>query len=445
MHPVIPSDYPRFNLRTSLLVGLLLATLPCSPGWADQNSKVFPVSAFGAVGDGQHDDTGAIQSAIDNCAAAGGGVVQLASGTYLSGPLYLKSNVTFSVQPQAVLQASSDHTAFGEPADANTRSTGPSLLNALNQENITITGGGTIDGAGASWWALVTAAEKALPVPLRPKLVYLSDCRNVVVREITLQNSPSFHLVPFFCENVLVDHVTVQAPADSPNTDGVDPICSHDVVISNCTIDDGDDNISVKTDGVVDPDATPNPTADASGILISGCTFLNGHGLSLGSVTTGGIHDVVASNCTFQGTQNGLRIKSGRDRGGTVQNILYYNIKMQNVSPAITFTSFYTGPVDTNPAPITATTPFYHDIAIVGLEASGGAVAASFIGLPEAPYQRILLANVQISATTGVVVENASLSVDNVGITVQQGPAYILNQQASVNPISLGVLGRLFP
>ena len=267
----------------------------------------------------------------------------------------------------------------------------------------------------------------------------------MAVREITLQNSPSFHLVPFFCENVVVDHVTVHAPSDSPNTDGVDPICSHDVLISNCTIDTGDDDISVKTYGVVDPDATPDPTADASRIWITGCTFLHGHGLSLGSVTTGGIHDVVAYNCTFQGTQNGLRIKSGRDRGGTVQNILYYNIKMQNVSPAITFTSFYTGPVDTNPAPITATTPFYHDIAIVGLKASGGAEAASFIGLPEAPYERILLADVQVSAGTGAVVENASLTVQNVNITVQQGPAYILNQGASVNPVNPGVLDQVFP
>jgi len=129
-----------------------------------------------------------------------------------------------------------------------------------------------------------------------------------------------------------------------------------------------------------------------------------------------------------------------------VQNILYYNIRMQNVSPAITFTSFYTGPVDINPAPITATTPFYHDIAIVGLEASGGAVAASFIGLPEAPYERILLANVQVSAVSGVVVENASLAVQNVRITAKQGPAYILNQQAAVNPISPdNILGQLFP
>jgi hypothetical protein len=110
---------------------------------------------------------------------------------------------------------------------------------------------------------------------------------------------------------------------------------------------------------------------------------------------------------------------------------------MQNVSPAITFTSFYTGPVETSPAPITSTTPFYEDIAIIGLKSVGGSVAASFIGLPEAPYSNILLDDVQISAQTGVVVENASLTVDQVQITVQQGPPYILEQEASVNPVYL--------
>lgn len=284
---------------------------------------------------------------------------------------------------------------------------------------------------------LVTPAEKALPVTLRPKMVYFSHCTHVVITNVTLQNSPSYHFVPFFCEDVVADHINIQAPSTSPNTDGIDPICSHDVVISNCNISVGDDDISLKTDGVVDPDATPDPTADCSRVLISGCSLGYGHGLSIGSVTTGGIHDVLVENCTFQNTQNGLRIKSGRDRGGKVQNILYRNITMQNVSPAITFTSFYTGPVLTTPAPITSTTPFYNDIAVIGLKATGGSVAASFIGLPEAPYTNILLANVQISAKSGVVVENASLTVANVQVTVQTGPQYIINQEASVNPISL--------
>jgi polygalacturonase len=439
--PYIYEDYQLHTPRPLRLKPLLASSagiiffLLC-PSQVEATPIAFSVKSFGAVGDGQHDDTGAIQSTIDR-AAQTGGVVLLPPGTYLSGPLYLKTNEVFDVEPNAILLASSDHTQFGEPANANTRSTGPSLLNALNQQNITITGGGTIDGNGSSWWALVTTAEKALPVPLRPKLIYLANCNHVIVRGITLQNSPSYHLVPFFCEDVLADHVTVQAPSDSPNTDGIDPICSHNVVISSCSIDTGDDDISIKTDGVVDPDATPNPTADSSQILITGCTILHGHGLSIGSVTTGGVHDVVAENCTFQNTENGLRIKSGRDRGGKVQRILYRNMQMQNVSPAITFTSFYTGPIETTPAPITSTTPFYTDIAIIGLRAAGGSVAASFVGLPEAPYTNILLADVQISATTGVVVENASLTVDNVQVTVQQGPAYILMQEASVNPISL--------
>jgi polygalacturonase len=203
------------TLAIRLLVGFVIAALPCLSGRAHENFRNFPVSAYGAIGDGQHDDTSAIQSAINACAAAGGGTVLLASGT--------------------------------------------------------------------------------------------------------------------FCNDVLADRVTIHAPSNSPNTDGIDPICSHDVVISNCTIDTGDDDISVKTDGVVDPDAIPDPTADASHILITGCTILHGHGLSIGSVTTGGIHDVLAKNCTFQDTENGLRIKSGRDRGGKVQRILYRNMTMQNV------------------------------------------------------------------------------------------------------------------
>ncbi len=396
--------------------------------------KVCNPTDFGAKADGIHKDTNAIQSAIENCAEAGGGIVRLSSGKYLSEPIFLKSKVTLEINANAVLLASQDQNSYRSvTSDANGAVKSEKLLalvNAVNQTDIAIVGRGTIDGAGAPWWQAERAAvAHGQPDVDRPRLVLFSHCQRVRVKGITLTNSPSFHLVPMFSEDVAIQDVTIKAPADSPNTDGIDPSSSHHVHISRCTIDTGDDNIAIKS-GYVDP-AYPN--AGSADITISDCTFLHGHGVSIGSETNGGVENVIVERCKFHLTQNGLRIKSLRGRGGSVGNIIYRDIEMEDVSPVITFTTYYPDiPKEDTPQPIVDTTPFFHDISITNLFAKGGKVAATIVGLPEKPLFNIVLTNVNIFSQTGIVVRNATVQTSNVEISNQQGPAFILEDQGQV-------------
>jgi polygalacturonase len=390
-----------------MLARISAALLLVAAGYASGQTVCDPAS-FGALADGMNKDTAAIQSAIESCAQAGGGVVQLSSGVYLSGPLTLKSNVTLDVAAGATLQGSSDQGASPLP-----------LIGASGQTDIAITGQGVIDGAGGPWWAAVLAARQAGdPDPVRPRLIEFTGCQRVNVQGVTLRTSPSYHLVPKNCDTVTISGLTIQAPADSPNTDGIDPSASRNVTISNCTIDTGDDNIAIKS-GTVDAD---HPGAGSENISVSDCTFLHGHGMSIGSETNGGVRNVKVQRVTFTGTDNGLRIKSDRSAGGEVSQISYSDITMDGVGAAVVFTAYYPKiPVTDSAQPVKPLTPFFHDIRISNLTANGGKSAGTIVGLPEAPLSAVVFDHVNISATTGLVVRNASVltSVTSVPFILQ--------------------------
>ena len=183
-------------------------------------------------------------------------------------------------------------------------------------------GAGSIDGRGQRWWDL--ARKHSIE---RPKLVILDDSRDVSVRDIHLKDSPMFHLVPDDSENVLIEGVTISAPGDSPNTDGIDPGGSKSVVIRNCVIGTGDDNVAVKP-GCED-------------VVVEDCLFQSGHGCSIGSVNTTGVRDVVLRNITFVGTENGARIKTWQGGSGLVENISYINLRMDGVGLPIRINMYY--------------------------------------------------------------------------------------------------------
>ncbi|MBD2211911.1 glycoside hydrolase family 28 protein [Nostoc linckia FACHB-104] len=390
--------------------------------------KVCNVINFGAKANGIDKDTKAIQSAINNCAQAGGGIVQVPSGKYLIDPIFLKSRVTLFIDKGAVLLASQNPLAY--KATTSSTSNSLALVNAVNQSDIAIAGQGTIDGAGAAWWNAVRVAKKTQKSEIvRPRLVVFSHCQRVLVAGITLMNSPSFHLVPMYSDYVTVKDVTIKAPPNSPNTDGIDPSSSHHVWISHCMIDNGDDNIAIKS-GHIDP---AYPHAGSADITISNCTFLHGHGVSIGSETSRGVRNVIVENCNFIGTKNGLRIKSLRGKGGIVENIIYRNIQMQDVSQDITFTSYYPKiPQQDKRQPITGNTPSFHDISINNLVAKGGKNAGIIVGLPEKPLFNIALNNINIVAQTGIFVRNATIKTSNVQIYSQQGRAFILENQGHI-------------
>lgn len=220
------------------------------------------------------------------------------------------------------------------------------------------------------------------------------------------------------CSDCLIDGLHIFSPPDSPNTDGIDPNGCQSVIIRNCTLDVGDDNIAIKA---ID--------APAHHILIEDCRCLHGRGISIGSETFKGIHDVAVRNCSFDGTAHGIHIKSARDRGNQLFNFDFSNITMTNVAMPLMINLYYEdklAQMERAPKPVTPTTPFLHDIRITSLTATGADDAGEIIGLPESPVVGIDLSDVKISATTGLIVTDArSVLFKNVDIHVADGDPII--------------------
>jgi polygalacturonase len=268
----------------------------------------------------------------------------------------------------------------------------------------------------------------------RPTMVALDRCTNVRVQDVTLQNSPLTHLALKDCEQVVVSNVTVQTPSEAANTDALDPINCRNVLITRCRINAGDDNISIKSEGAV-----PGRPFASEDITVTDCIFLHGHGMSIGAATVGGVRNVTVRNCTFADTENGIRIKSLRGRGGTVENIRFSDIAMTNVNPAITFTCYYMtnsagdpvprfAPSHDPAQPVNETTPVFRNICVSNLTATCQKSAGLIIGLPESPISDVVLENINIrAATTGLLIRNArGIRFNNVTVVNQQGPPFIL-------------------
>jgi polygalacturonase len=419
-------------LMTLGMLSLALLFIKTSPA-DNAPSRVFDVKESGAKGDGKTLDTDAIQKALDECGKAGGGTVRFTAGTYLSKPIVLRSSTTVQLDVGATLLATDDPADF---AGSTSNSFIP-FVSGKKLHDVTITGQGIIDGSGAKWWIPAEAARQKTPgytLP-RPNLVVLTGCTNLRVENITLQNSPKFHFVPTDCDGVIVSNVTVLAPAHAANTDAIDPSACRNVVITKCHIDVGDDNIAIKAGK-----AMPGRPFACDNITVTDCVFLHGHGMSIGSETAGGVRNVTVRNCTFENTENGIRIKSQRGRGGIVESISYSDITMKNVDPAITLTSYYmfnsagdakqkSEPTKDTAQPVATGTPIYRNIHISNLTATCQKSAGIIIGLPESLISDVTLENVHISsATTGLKIQNAKgIQFKNVQITAQQGPPVIMD------------------
>jgi len=423
------------------LAVLLLANvvLLCGETAAQTPDKVFDVRQYGAKGDGKTLDTEAIQKALDECGQAGGGIVLLTAGTYLSKPIVLRSKTTLQLDEGAKLQAITNHADFmktpGDWLSAKGGSDFIPFISGKDLTDVTIIGKGTIDGNGEVWWGPAEEARRKTPgytLP-RPNLIVLTRCKNVRLENITLQNSPKFHFVPTDCDGVVVSNVTVLAPAGAPNSDAIDPSRCRNVLITKCHIDVGDDNIAIKSGRKV------NGREFASeNITVTDCVFLHGHGMSIGSETTGGVRNLTVRNCTFEGTENGIRIKSARGKGGVVENLIYSNITMKNVDPAITFTCYYmnnsakdpvqrSAPKEDAAQAVTEVTPIYRNIRISNLTATCERAAGIIIGLPESMISDVVLDNVRISASSGLTIRNAKgIKLKNVQIETKQGQPFIL-------------------
>jgi polygalacturonase len=416
------------NQQLKQCVALLCGVLVGFSGLA-QVGKIFDVREFGAKGDGKTDDTTAIQKALDECAQTSG-TVKMSKGDYYSRPLTIKTKTTLLIESGAKLLASTNQSDFMKvPGDWRQAKSGGDFvpfLSGKDLEDVTIAGSGTIEGNGAVWWEAAEEARRKVSgytLP-RPNLIVLTRAKNLVVRDVTIQNSPKFHLVPTECDEVLITNVTFLAPERAPNTDAIDPSVSRRVTITKCLIDVGDDNVAVKSGKRMD-----GREFACEDLTITDCTFKHGHGLSIGSETVGGVKNVLVRNCTFEDTDNGIRIKSDRKRGGTVENMVCEDITMKNVHGAITITSYYPRiPATDTAQPVTSTTPKYKNITIKNLTATSTKSAGVIVGLPESQIENVVLENVSIAAEQGgLEVRHAKgVTFKNVKVTAKKGEPFII-------------------
>ena len=230
--------------------------------------------------------------------------------------------------------------------------------------------------------------------------------------------------MPTDCEDVLIEDVTVQAPSTAANTDGIDPSVSRCVRISRCLIDVGDDNVAIKSGKTM-----PGREFACEDITVTDCTFLHGHGLSIGSETSGGVRNVLVERCTFKDTENGIRIKSPRGKAGTVQGLRCIDVTMANVDKALTITCYYPNiPKEDAAQPVTPETPIFKDIEITNLMATCPKEAGVIIGLPESLVSNVSLTNVRITAETGLTIRNAaSVKIKDVKVEAKKGQSLILD------------------
>ncbi|MFB6320065.1 glycoside hydrolase family 28 protein [Saccharicrinis sp. FJH54] len=412
----------------------------------------YDVTSFGAVSDGQTKATKAIAKAIGSASEKGGGTIFFPAGKYLTGPIVLKSNITIFLDAGAVLTFSDDFDDYLPMVQSRWEGTDvmnfSPLFYAFRDSNITITGRGRIDGQGKKWWDYhhwlysqpkdfkskwqkeFAKQNKAIILPdqpgmvergfLRPPFIQPMYCKNVRIEGITITNSPFWTINPEFCENVTVTNVTINNP-ESPNTDGINPESCRYVHISNCHISVGDDCITIKSgkDG-----AGRNMAAPCENITIANCTMLRGHGgVVIGSEMSGDVKKVTISNCVFEGTDRGIRIKSTRGRGGVVEDIRVSNIIMKDIrKEAIKLNMFYS---KTEPEPVSERTPVFRNIHFSNL--TGNAYQAGFLlGLDEMKISNITFNDIQLDSKVGFTLEDASdIEFHNVKIDTRKGsPIY---------------------
>ena len=336
-------------------------------------------------------NTAAIQKTIDTASAAGGGTVLVPAGKFLTKPFTLASSINLHLAKDAFILISDELTNYPAASGRYQDS-----ISASGAHDLEISGEGTIDGQGNAWW---TAFRASRSMPPRPYLIKLLNCTRVRVHGVTLSNSPMFHLVPQNCMDVTIQGITIKSPADAPNTDGIDP-SGWNFLIADSTIDVGDDNIAIKPTG--------SRTPGSKHFTVKNCTFGHGHGCSVGSGTANGIEDLTVSDCTFDQTDAGIRIKTMRGNGGLLQNCTYENLKMTAVKNPIYIIDYYPernapkDPSTEQPEPITDRTPFNRNIIIRNVTATNCPTAGTIRGLPEAPITDVTLTNVNISAKTGM-------------------------------------------
>jgi len=431
------------NIGWVLGLGLLAGI---GPSLDAAERAVFPITDFGARGDGLATNTVAIQKAID-AAAAKGGVVQVPAGTFLTGAIFLKSGIELHLAAGATLLAITNDAAYPQTWTrvAGIEMEWPSaLVNICGQHDVKVTGDGTIDGNGSYWWhkfwgengqggmlqdysarGLRWAADYDCQ---RVRALVFYDSKDVVVSGITVARSGFWSTTFTYCERVHVDGLKVRANmgGHGPSSDGIDIDSTRDMLVENCDIDCNDDDICLKAGRDADGLRVNRPTEK---IVIRNCIIRAGQGMfTIGSETSGGIHDVEVSGVQAIGTTSGVRFKSAGQRGGVVSNIRIHDVTMTNVASPFEFNldwyRAYSMPslppdmqADKAPAhwkalltPVSAErgVPEFKDVHFSDITVTGAKTAITANAFKEKPLLGFTWTNVVIEARTAGKINNAT-------------------------------------
>lgn len=471
--------------------------------------NVVSIVNYGARAGGQALNTKAFAEAIDAVSKKGGGRVVIPRGIWLTGPITLKSNIELYTEQGALVVFSTDKNLYplvetSFEGFSTFRCMSP--VNGRNLENIAITGSGIFDGSGDIWravkkekltdsqWKKLVASggivsengktwypseqfregEKIaeMNVPrnlktraefekirdfLRPVMVSLISCKKVLIDGPTFQNSPAWCLHPLMCENFILRNATIRNPWYSQNGDGIDIESCKNSIIHDSSFDVGDDAICIKSGKDKEGRDRKMPNEN---LIVKNCVVFHGHGgVTVGSEMSGGVRNLHVSNCTFIGTDVGLRFKSNRGRGGVVENVYISNVEMMNIpTQAISFNLFYSGrsasedlEAGENGAvgkllPVTEETPQFKNIFIRNVNCKGAMLGIQLQGLPEMNLENVELEDIRMEADYGMVCSDATnVKVKNITFITRQTPAIDLKNCRRVVVDGLYTSSAVFP
>jgi len=446
-------------------------------------ADTFNIVKYGAISDGLTLNTRSINQAIDACSKNGGGVVLVPTGLWSTGPVELKSNVNLHLQGGAVLSFTRDMSQYklvetNWEGLAAVRNQSP--ISGTGLTNVAITGKGVVDGNGDAWrmvkkekltasqWEKLVASGGVVDQKgriwypsegslkgsqvknagviasgktvkdyedikdfLRPNLLVISQSKNILLEGVTFQNSPAWNVHPLMCENITISNIVVRNPWYGQNGDGLDLESCKNVVVENSVFDVGDDGICIKSGRDEEGRKRAMPTEN---VLIKNCTVYHAHGgFVVGSEMSGGAKNLFVTDCTFIGTDIGLRFKTTRGRGGVVEKVYIKNITMKDIpGDAILFDMYYAA-VDPVPLkgearelpkvvvlPVTEETPQFKDIHVKNVVCDGAERGIFVRGLPEMNIHDIYLEDVTIQADKGIQTQDAkSIFFKNVNVIVK--------------------------
>lgn len=392
----------------------------------EDESFTLNVKKFGAKGDGVSNDTLSLQAAIMSCPKYGR--IFIPRGKYLVTSLFLKSDITIELGKEAEILGDIDRENFailpglienekdeeyylgtweGNPLDSFS-----SIITGINVENVKIIGRGTINGQASkdNWWKNAKIKRGAW----RPRTIFLNSCKNILLEGITIKNSPSWTVHPFFSEELKFINLKIENPADSPNTDGIDPESCKNVQYIGIDFSVGDDCIAIKSGKLYLGQKLKRPSEN---FIIRNCIMKYGHGgVVIGSEMSGGVKNINIEKCIFLKTDKGIRVKTRRGRGkdGVIQGIYVKDVSMEEVKVPFVFNSFYFCDPDgkteyvytKEKLPVDERTPEIKDLLFENITCKQTEICAGFLyGLPEKPIENVQFKNIEIEFKDQVIPE----------------------------------------